>query len=59
MYSAFDKFSEGYSEYELARGGFVRIKKDDLQSVAPKYESTIITLKNGQCYLLKGRDYGC
>lgn len=45
-------------EYSLARGGWVKIDWQDVQSVQPHYEDTVIVLKNGVRYLLKGRNYG-
>jgi len=48
------------SEYRLAKSnkGWVRFKEEDIQSVRPHYEDTAVTLRNGQVYLLQGRNYG-
>lgn len=53
-----NNFSECENGYTLARGGWVRFKADEIQSVTPKYENTIIVLRNGMIYLLKGRGFG-
>lgn len=56
---SFNSFDTRFEkEYELAHGGQVRFKGDEVQSVQPAYENTLITLKNGKSYLLKYRDYG-
>ena len=46
-------------EYILARGGWVRFDWDiDIKSVRSLHENTVITLRNGMSYLLRGRGYG-
>jgi hypothetical protein len=45
--------------YTLAKGGWVKFDwEQDVQSVQPHYEDTIVVLKNGIKYLLRGRSYG-
>jgi hypothetical protein len=46
-------------QYELTTGGWVRFDMDkDVESMQPRGENTFIVLKNGNVYLLKGRNYG-
>ena len=47
------------TSYELSRGGWVKFDwEKDVQAVRPKYEDTLVTLRNGASYLLRGRIYG-
>lgn len=41
-------------KYELAGGGWVRFRLEDVQSVRPHYDDTAVTLTNGQTYILRG-----
>lgn len=46
-------------KYELYNGGWVQFNwKNDVQSVRPWYENTVVTLNNGKQYALRGRSYG-
>jgi hypothetical protein len=46
-------------QYTLARGGWAKFDwEEDVQSVQPLYENTIVVLKNGITYVLAGRSYG-
>jgi len=49
--------------YELrdlyGRGGYVEFDWDkDVEAVRPSYENTVVILKSGRSYSLKGRNYG-
>jgi len=60
--SVFDNFNQNEREYKLAGGlydsGFVRFSSNEIQSVGPMYDGTMVTLKSGKTYILKGRNYG-
>lgn len=49
--------SNGKHRLKLTNGGWVEFDGDEVQSVQPHYEDTIVVLKNGTKYLLHGRNY--